>query len=54
MWPSGKQRAQISKRVERGGIKPFIDTTSTLEQAQEALDYSQSARAKGKMMVTVK
>jgi NADPH:quinone reductase-like Zn-dependent oxidoreductase len=44
---------QISKWVEQGIIKLFIDK-NTLEQAQQALDYSQSGRAKGKIVVTVK
>jgi NADPH:quinone reductase-like Zn-dependent oxidoreductase len=54
MWPSGQQLGQIGKLAEQGVIKPLIDKTFTLDQAQEALDYSQSGRAKGKIVVTVK
>lgn len=54
MWPSGAQLAQIGTLVEQGVIKPLIDKTFTLDQAQEAFDYSQSGRAKGKVVVTVK
>jgi NADPH:quinone reductase-like Zn-dependent oxidoreductase len=54
MWASGEQLAQIGKLVEQGAIKPLIDKTFTLDQAQEAFDYSQSGRAKGKIVVSVK
>ena len=54
MWPSGEQLAQIGKLAEQGVVKPLIDRTFSLDQAQDALDYSQSGRAKGKVVVTVK
>ncbi|MBK9574001.1 MAG: NADP-dependent oxidoreductase [Rhodoferax sp.] len=54
MWPSGAQLAQIGKLAEQGRIKPLIDKTFTLDHAQDAFDYSQSGRAKGKVVVTVK
>ena len=54
MWPRGEQLAQIGKLAEQGVIKPLIDKTFTLDQAQEAFSYSQSGRAKGKIVVTVK
>jgi NADPH:quinone reductase-like Zn-dependent oxidoreductase len=54
MSPSGEQLAQIGALVELGVIKPLIDKAFTLDQAQEALDHSQSGRAKGKIVVSVK
>ena len=54
MRPSGEQLAPISKLVEQGVIKPVIDMNLTLEQVREALDYSQSGRAEGRIVVTVK
>lgn len=54
MWPSGEQLAQIGKLAEQGVVKPLIDRTFSLDQAQDALDYSQSGRAKGKVVVAVK
>ena len=54
MWPSGAQLAQIGNLAEQGRIKPLIDKTFTLDQAQDAMDYSQTGRAKGKIVVTVK
>lgn len=54
MWPSGEQLAQIGKLAELGIIKPLIDKTFSLDDAQLALDYSQLGRAKGKIVVAVK
>jgi NADPH:quinone reductase-like Zn-dependent oxidoreductase len=54
MSPSGEQLAQIGALAELGAIKPLIDKTFTLDQTQKALDYSQSGRAKGKIVVSVK
>ena len=54
MSPSGEQLAQIGALAEQGIIKPLIDKTFSLDNAQAAFDYSQSGRAKGKIVVTVK
>ena len=54
MWPSGEQLAQIAALVEQGAIQPQIDRSYALEQAQEAFDYSQSGRAKGKIVIKLK
>ena len=54
MSPSGEQLAQIGALAEQGIIKPLIDKTFSLDDAQAAFDYSQSGRAKGKIVVTVK
>lgn len=54
MWPSGEQLAQIGKLVEQGAIRPLVDRVFVLEDVQEALDYSKSGRAKGKIVIRVK
>ena len=54
MWPSGEQLAQIGALAEQGIVKPLIDRTFSLDNAQAAFDYSQSGRAKGKIVVSVK
>lgn len=54
MWPSGTQLAQIGKLVEQEVLKPVVDKVFSLDQAVEALAYSQSGRAKGKVVVAVK
>lgn len=53
MWPSGEQLAKIGQLVEQGVVKPLIDKTFSLDQAQQALDYSQTGHAKGKIVVKV-
>jgi NADPH:quinone reductase-like Zn-dependent oxidoreductase len=54
MWPSGEQLAQIAALVESGVIKPVVDRSFSLDEVQQALDYSQSGRAKGKIAIKVK
>jgi NADPH:quinone reductase-like Zn-dependent oxidoreductase len=54
MVPSGEQLAQIGKLAEQGVIKPVIDKTFSLDDAQGAFDYSQTGRAKGKIVVKIK
>lgn len=54
MWPSGEQLAQIGALVEQGVIKAIVDRTYSLDEAQQALDYSQSGRAKGKIVIKLK
>jgi len=54
MWPSGEQLAQIGDLVERGTIRPVVDRSFSLNEIQQALDYSQSGRAKGKIVVKVR
>ena len=53
MWPSGEQLAKIGQLAEQGVIKPLVDKTFSLDKAQQALDYSQTGRAKGKIVVKV-
>lgn len=54
MWASGEQLATIGGLVERGVIKPVVDRVFLLDDAQQALDYSQSGRAKGKIVIKVR
>lgn len=54
MWASGEQLAQIGALVEAGAIKPLVDRTFALDEVQQALDYSQSGRARGKIVIKVK
>jgi NADPH:quinone reductase-like Zn-dependent oxidoreductase len=54
MWASGEQLGQIGQLVVQGVIKPLMDRSYSLDQAQEAFDYSQSGRAKGKIVIKVK
>jgi alcohol dehydrogenase len=54
MWASGKQLAQVGALVERCIIKPVVDRSFSLDDAQPALDYSQWGRAKGTIVIKVK
>ena len=47
-------RTRITTLVEQGVLKPVIDTRYPLARAQEALDYSESGHAKGKIVIKVK
>lgn len=54
MKPSGKQLAQITDLVEQGRIRPVVDRVYRLEEAQEAITYVETGRAKGKVVLEVK
>lgn len=54
MKPSGDQLRIIADYIESGKIKPVIDRTFTFEEAQKAMEYAESGRAKGKIIVKIK
>jgi NADPH:quinone reductase-like Zn-dependent oxidoreductase len=45
--------AMLAELMEKGEVKPVIDRRYTLEQVPEALRYSESGRARGKIIITV-
>ena len=45
--------AILAELMEKGEVKPVIDRRYTLEQVPEALRYSESGRARGKIIITV-
>ena len=51
MKPSGDQLRTIANYIEAGKIKPVIDRVFPFEDAQKAMEYSESGRAKGKIIV---
>ena len=53
MRADGSQLAQIAQLVEGGIIKPLVDKVFPLEQVRDALTYSESGRATGKVIVKV-
>lgn len=53
MEANGQQLQYITEWIEQGQIKPVIDRTYSLSDAQQALDYVESGRAKGKVIVKV-
>ncbi|MGN7477769.1 NADP-dependent oxidoreductase [Solibacillus silvestris] len=54
MKPSGDQLRIIADHIESGKIKPVIDKVFPFEDAQEAMEYAESGRAKGKIILKIK
>ncbi|MEY9560068.1 NADP-dependent oxidoreductase [Sinorhizobium fredii] len=54
MTANGGQLAKITSLIEAGAIRPVLDRVFPFEKTNEALDYVETGRAKGKVVVTVK
>ena len=54
MKPSGEQLSQIKKLVEEGYIRPIVDRIMPFEDSQKAIEYVETGRAKGKVIVKMK
>ena len=52
MHPSGSDLALLAELIEQGKLKAIVDRTYPFAQITEALDYVESGRAKGKVVVT--
>jgi NADPH:quinone reductase-like Zn-dependent oxidoreductase len=52
MHPSGSDLALLAELIEQGKLKATVDRTYPLAKITEALDYVESGRAKGKVVVT--
>ena len=52
MHASGSELAELAGLVEQGKLKATLDRTYPFEKIAEALDYVESGRAKGKVVVT--
>lgn len=53
MQPNGNQLAQISKLVEAEHIKPVIDKVYDFTQSKQALEYVNTGRSKGKVVLSI-
>jgi NADPH:quinone reductase-like Zn-dependent oxidoreductase len=53
MRASGEQLRQITAMIETGNIRPVIDRVFPFEETNEALAYSETGRAKGKIAIKV-
>lgn len=53
MRAQGEQLLEITKLIEAGHIQPVIDRVFTFEQSNEALQYVESGRAKGKVVIQI-
>ncbi|MFJ8235539.1 NADP-dependent oxidoreductase [Ureibacillus sp. NPDC094379] len=54
MEPSGDQLRIIANYIESGEIKPVVDKVFTFDDAQKAMEYAESGRAKGKIILKLK
>ena len=54
MKPSGEQLSHIKKQVEEGKIRPIIDQIIPFEDAQKAINYVETGKAKGKVVLKMK
>ncbi|MEC1525638.1 NADP-dependent oxidoreductase [Neobacillus niacini] len=54
MKPSGEQLRIIANFIETGKIIPIIDRSFPFENAQKAMEYAESGRAKGKIILKIK
>lgn len=54
MTANGKQLSEITHLIETGKIKPVIDKVFAFEKTNDALQYIESGRAKGKVVIKMK
>ncbi|WP_339251035.1 NADP-dependent oxidoreductase [Paenibacillus sp. FSL P2-0136] len=54
MKPSGRQLDLITEYIESGAIQPVIGRVFPWAEAQKAMEYSESGRAKGKIILKIK
>jgi NADPH:quinone reductase-like Zn-dependent oxidoreductase len=53
MRAEGKQLAELGQLLERGMMQPVVDRAYRFDQLNEALDYVDSGRVKGKVVVSI-
>ena len=53
MHPDGKQLSVITKLVEEGKCKPFVDSVFEMEQYKEAFERVDSGKCSGKVVIKV-
>lgn len=54
MTASGQQLGEITKLIEAGHIRPVIDRVFPFEETRQALDYVETGRTKGKVVIRVR
>lgn len=53
MTASGQQLSEITGLIEAGHIRPVVDRVFPFEETKQALDYVETGRAKGKVVIKV-
>ena len=54
MKADGNQLTEITKLINEGIIKPVIDKVFPFDQTNDALEYVEAGRSKGKVVIKVK
>ena len=54
MKANGGQLQQITELIDSGAIHPVVDRVFSFESTQEAVDYVETGRAKGKVVVKIR
>jgi alcohol dehydrogenase len=54
MKANGGQLQQIAALIDSGAIRPVVDRVFSFEATQDALDYVETGRAKGKVVVKIR
>jgi NADPH:quinone reductase-like Zn-dependent oxidoreductase len=54
MKASGSQLREIARLIEGGAIRPVLDKVFPFESTNDAMDYVEAGRAKGKVVIKVK
>jgi NADPH:quinone reductase-like Zn-dependent oxidoreductase len=54
MRANGRQLSEITALIDQGVIRPVVERVFPLESTQEALDFVEKGRAKGKVVVNVR
>jgi alcohol dehydrogenase len=54
MKANGGQLHQIAALIDSGAIRPVLDRVFSFQSTQEALDYVETGRAKGKVVVKIR
>jgi alcohol dehydrogenase len=54
MRAEGSQLAKITDLINSGAIRPIVDKVFPFDEANEALTYVESSRAKGKVVLKIK
>jgi len=52
--PNARDLELLTERIEAGELKPVIDRTYSLDELREAMQYLETGRARGKVVVTVR
>ena len=54
MQANGHQLSEITSLIDQGVIRPVVERVFPFESTQDALDFIEKGRAKGKVVVNVR